>query len=292
MSALLGEVPKFTRCASCLSVRHLQQPPPSQFLKQRPRRVDNPAHILRSRLPIRALKQKRHPRRQPDPVHDPPHRTSARPRQARGGEPLTRPNPKIRVRRRLIRVRRRLIRVGRRLIRVRRRPIDLRSCLTPPFRFVLTISWSTSVEFIPARARGELGGLARPEASRGRGGSLWRQPDARHAGDSRERFVGRARQLGLDLRQRPSFGLTALDRHELQQVPSAVCGTRPRRLSGGSTRPTVAYQRTRRSFGTSRTRPFARAGPDGGSAESVAARVSAASSASSAIVQGSCMRPL
>jgi hypothetical protein len=70
----------------------------------------------------------------------------------------------------------------------------------------------------------ELAGLAGPEAGRGRGGSFRCWLDVRDAGNRRQRFIGRARQLGLDLGERPSFGLTTLDRHELQQVPPPVPG--------------------------------------------------------------------
>ena len=43
-------------------------------------------------------------------------------------------------------------------------------------------------------------------------------------GRPRQRLVGRARQLGLDLGERSSLRLTALDRYELKQVPLPVLG--------------------------------------------------------------------
>ena len=164
------------------------QPPAGQFRQQRPRGVQDCGHIVRARLAGRTLEQQRHSRREPDSVHEsvPPaiHRIAVR-----GGQSSSRP-----------------FRGGR---------IPLSGFLRGG-RILL-----------PGLFRGgrvPLRGRACPETGWGRREDVRRGLGVRDAGDRRQSFVGRARQLGLDLGQLPSFGLTALDRYQLQQVPPPVPG--------------------------------------------------------------------
>ena len=64
--------------------------------------------------------------------------------------------------------------------------------------------------------------LARPEAGRCLSTDAWPGPGVREACHRGQRFVGRARQLSLDLGERSSLCLTALDRYQLQQVSPPV----------------------------------------------------------------------